>query len=60
SPYDVAKLLGDTVSTVEKHYAPFVKELRDRARRFMENGEGLEKEVGTLWAQSPAAPRRLH
>jgi integrase len=24
SPYDVAKLLGDTVSTVEKHYAPFV------------------------------------
>jgi integrase len=60
SPYDVAKLLGDTVSTVEKHYAPFVKELRDRARRFMENGEGLEKEVGTLWAQSPATPRRLH
>ena len=46
SPYDVAKLLGDTVSTVEKHYAPFVKELRDRARRFMENGEGLEKTSG--------------
>jgi integrase len=60
SPYDVAKLLGDTVSTVEKHYAPFVKELRDRARRFMENGEGLEKEVGAIWAQSPAMPRRLH
>jgi integrase len=59
SPYDVAKLLGDTVSTVEKHYAPFVKELRDRARRFMENGEGLEKTSGTLWAQSSTAPRRL-
>jgi integrase len=43
SPYDVAKLLGDTVATVEKHYAPFVKELRDRARSIMENGEGLEK-----------------
>ena len=25
SPYDVAKLLGDTVATVEKHYAPFVE-----------------------------------
>ena len=59
SPYDVAKLLGDTVSTVEKHYAPFVKELRDRARRFMENGEGLEKTSGTIWAQSPGTPRRL-
>ena len=46
SPYDVAKLLGDTVSTVEKHYAPFVKELRDRARRFTENGE--------VWRRLPA------
>ena len=27
SPYDVAKLLGDTVDTVEKHCAPFVREL---------------------------------
>jgi integrase len=27
SPYDVAKLLGDTVETIEKHHAPFVKEL---------------------------------
>ncbi|HEX8764908.1 MAG TPA: tyrosine-type recombinase/integrase [Candidatus Acidoferrum sp.] len=26
SPYDVAKLLGDTVQTIERHYAPFVKE----------------------------------
>jgi integrase len=42
SPYDVAKLLGDTVDTVEKHYAPFVRELRERARRIMESGEGLE------------------
>jgi len=51
SPYDVAKLLGDTVATIEKHYAPFVKELRDRARRrFKKNGEGLEKTSGTLWA----------
>jgi integrase len=42
SPYDVAKLLGDTVETVENHYAPFVRELRERARNIMENGLGLE------------------
>jgi integrase len=42
SPYDVAKLLGDTVETVENHYAPFVRELRERCRQIMENGQGLE------------------
>jgi len=42
SPYDVAKLLGDTVETIEQHDAPFVRELRERARRIMESGEGLE------------------
>ena len=52
SPYDVAKLLGDTVATIEQHYAPFVKELRDRARRIMENGEGLEKTHCTNIARS--------
>ena len=40
SPYDVAKLLGDTEETIENHYAPFVRELRERARRIMENGRG--------------------
>ena len=54
--YDVAKLLGDTVETIEKHYAPFVKELRDRARRLMENGEGLEKSDCTIIRQSPTKP----
>ena len=28
NPYDVAKMLGDTIETVEKYYMPFVKELR--------------------------------
>jgi len=56
TPYDVAKLLGDTIATVEKHYAPFVKELRERTRRLMENGEGLEKTSGTFW-HSPRAGR---
>jgi integrase len=46
SPYDVAKLLGDTIETIEKHYTPFVRELRERVRRLMENGQGLEN-----WAQ---------
>jgi integrase len=41
-PYEVAKLLDDTIETVEKHCAPFVKELRERSRRIMESGEGLE------------------
>jgi len=35
-------MLGDTVETVEKHYAPFVPALRERVRRIMENGSGLE------------------
>ncbi len=51
SPYDVAKLLGDTIETVEKHYAPFTKELRDRVRRIMENGEGLEKGLDAFWTR---------
>jgi hypothetical protein len=59
SPYDVAKLLGDTVDTIEKHYAPFVRELRERARGIMENGEGLEKTSGTFWAQSVRPKERM-
>jgi integrase len=59
SPYDVAKLLGDTVATVEKHYAPFVKELRDRTRRIMESGEGLEKISGTKLAQREEFKSRI-
>ena len=42
SPYDVAKVLGDTIETVEKHYTPFVKELRDRVRTILESDGGLE------------------
>ena len=43
SPYDVAKMLGDTIDTVEKHYTPFVKELRDRVRSILETGTGIEE-----------------
>ena len=38
--------------------APFVKELRERARRIMESGEGLEI-TGTQRAQESADPKRL-
>jgi len=58
SPYDVAKLLGDTVETVEKHYAPFVRELRERARRIIETGKGLEI-TDTRRAQQKPDHRRI-
>lgn len=55
SPYDVAKILADTIETVERHYAPFTKELRERVRSLIDNGEGLEKTDCTKIAQ-PVAP----
>ena len=51
SPDDVA-ILADTIETVERHYAPFTKELRDWVRGLIDNGEGLEKTDCTLHSQS--------
>ena len=45
SPYDVAKMLGDTIEKVERHYMPFVTELRERVRCILENGAGLESDI---------------
>jgi integrase len=59
SPYDVAKSLGDVVATVEKHYAPFVRELRDRLREIMDNGVGLEQLAGTQRAHGTAPKGRI-
>lgn len=42
TPYDVAKILGDTIETVEQHYAPFVPELRERVRRILESSVEAE------------------
>ncbi len=56
--YDVARMLGDTVETVEKHYAPFVPALRERVRGIMEAGNGLEGS-GTKTAHSPANPPQV-
>jgi hypothetical protein len=44
-------MLGDTIETVEKHYMPFVRELRERVRRILENGAGLE-EVAAMATQT--------
>jgi hypothetical protein len=35
-------MLGDTVETVVKHYLPFVKELQERARVFLNSSGGIE------------------
>jgi hypothetical protein len=48
SPYDAAKVLGDTIETVEKHYTPFVPELRERVRSILDNRDGLESPDGTV------------
>jgi len=47
-----AKMLGDTIETIEKHYTPFVKELRERVRSLLGNNPGLESHV-TPASQSP-------
>ena len=52
TPYDVAKLLGDEIATVEKHYAPFVRELRERVRALMENDSGIQAFVPQTRPQS--------
>jgi integrase len=61
SPYDVAKTLGDTVAVVEQHYAPYVKELRERTRRIMESPDGIEKATVncTILAHQPENKGRV-
>ncbi len=61
SPYDVAKTLGDTVAVVEEHYAPYVKELRERTRRIMASPDGIERLAAdcTNIAQQPPPKVRL-
>ncbi len=52
SPYDVAKMLGDTINTIEQHYSPFVPELRERVRTLLNSDEISEKSV-TIPSQFP-------
>jgi len=58
SPYDVAKMLGDTIDTVEKHYTPFVKELRERVRNILETGTGIEEAAKISSESRPNVPRK--
>jgi integrase len=51
TPYDVAKMLGDTIETVERHYTPFVRELRERVRHILDSDAGLESDKFTPEAQ---------
>lgn len=60
SPYDVAKLLGDTIETVEKHYMPFVKELRQRVRNFLDTGTGIEEAAKMSSEAFQNTPRKLN
>jgi len=41
--YDLAKMLADTVDTVEKHYAQFVPAARDAVQSRMDTGVGIEE-----------------
>jgi len=36
-------MLGDTSETVERHYVPFVRELRETGQLILETAVGLEK-----------------
>jgi integrase len=49
SLYDVAQYLGITMAVCERHYAPYVRELRDRGRRL----------VAGMAIQSPRAEGHL-
>ena len=44
-----------TIAVVEEHYAPYVKELRERTRRIMESSDGIEKPAAdcTVFAHLP-------
>ena len=41
NPYYVARLLGDSMAVVERHYAPYVRELQEHNRMILQGGTGL-------------------
>jgi integrase len=43
--FEVAKMLADTVETVEEHYAQFVLASRDNIQAKMDNGIGIEEQA---------------
>jgi hypothetical protein len=49
NPYSVAKLVGITFDILERHYAPFIPELRERLRRALVHSAVLK-----AWKECPA------
>jgi hypothetical protein len=43
--FEVAKMLADTVETVEEHYAQFVQASRDNIQAKMDSGIGIEEQA---------------
>jgi integrase len=60
TPYDVAKLLGDEIATVEKHYAPFVRELRERVRGLLEGPGGISQYAQNMPASGTTKIRPIN
>lgn len=61
SLYDVAKLLGITVKIAEDHYSPYVRELQERARRFVADLDFITPEIAesTIRAQTGNLPQKV-
>ncbi|HEY2125181.1 MAG TPA: site-specific integrase, partial [Chthoniobacterales bacterium] len=55
SIFDVAKMLADTVETIEKHYASFVQAARDAAQLKMDNGIGIKERAKLAQSRSKVA-----
>jgi integrase len=60
TPYDVAKLLGDEIATVERHYAPFVRELRERVRGLLEGPGGISQYAQNMPARGNSKSRPVN
>jgi hypothetical protein len=43
--YSLAKMLADTVYTIETHYASFIPAARDATQNLLETGVGIEEQA---------------
>lgn len=59
TPYYVSKILGDNVQTIEKHYSPWLKEMREDVKRFVETVPELQF-LGTDRAHPPTGEESIH
>ncbi len=39
--YEISRMIGDTTKTIEKHYAEFIRDLREQTRSTLKKGRGL-------------------